>query len=171
VKKSYSKTKIVSKEKKPIYRYITNFLLISLFIILLINAYRLYSVEKDQEIEELEEIIVEHENIIPDSISEEFIKEAVQAELFLSPLVAYNNSHCNMIYQDIKELIPEHKVKSWFIDSFSGLKQSPREIYYSDQDMTMILIIDKDYAENTFFIRSVFLRNNTDGGIIKKFDC
>jgi hypothetical protein len=90
---------------------------------------------------------------------------------YLNPLEAYNNSYCSMNYQDIKELIPDHKVKSWFVDTFSGMRLSPKEIQYSDSEFTLVFLIERDIAENTFYLRTVLLKKSTNGQIIKKFDC
>ena len=149
-------------KEKASKHYLWDVFLLLIIIVLLILLYRENSKQQEQVIKPEVSIV---ENIITTEVN------ASLKGLYLNPLEAYNNTYCSMNYQDVKELMPGHKVKSWYINSFSGLKLSPKEIHYSDNNYILIILIEREIADNTFFLRSAVLRNSTNNEIIEKFDC
>ena len=107
------KINLPEKSKTVNKYYLESFLI---FLALAILAFFLFKFNAE------EPPILNVKTVISDSVEVILVNATNKSKntFYLNPLEAYNNSYCSMNYQDIKELIPDHKVKSWFINSFSG---------------------------------------------------
>lgn len=150
------------KFKKINHHIIRNILLALILIVLIIFLFKF-----NNNNENTKNINITIENRFDSNM----LKNETQKEVFLNSNKIFENLFCGDKYQDIREFLVNYTVKSWYIDSFSKMKLSPKEINYKDVNSTVIIYIEKSYDSREFFLKTVFLKNNSNNEIIKRLEC
>lgn len=152
------------KIKKITHHHIRNILLALILVVLVIFLLKnssIYQKEPQNINITIENVNFDYNNILKNETQKNFLK----------PDKAFENIFCGAKYQDIRDLLINHTVKSWFVDSFSSIKLSPKEISYKDINLTLAIYLERSFDSRDFFIKTAFLKNNTNNEIIERLYC
>ena len=159
--------KLLKKENKPRkpsvvnHHIIRNILLALILIVLIIFLFKF-----NNNNENAKSINITIENKFPD-----ILKNETKKEVPLNSKEIFENIFCGDKYKGIRELLTNYTVKSWYIDSFSKIKLSPKEINYEDFNSSIIIYFEKSFDSKEFFIKTAFIKNNSNNEIIKRLNC